>query len=549
MTKFVTRRELIQATVCWGAVAILQGPVLDAAESSPVLTPLDVGSRLELAVDPRWIASLDGLRLVQHRPVPREIVLSSPPDVVDPKRRSWESMFGYVSVLKDGDLYRMYYRDARPSSDPDGHEFFCYAESRDAIHWTKPNLKLFAIPGSDDGNAITEENKAEPGDDDPDHLPCISHNMRPFIDLRPGVPESERYKALAGGFNSSRRPAGFWALASGDGIHWRKLRKEWVIDRSNWPHGSDSTPACTHWSETEAQYVAYIRIRVNPNRPTEGRVGGLRWIGRVTSQDFVHWSQVTPMRPLVTELDPGKVSGRKVHFYTNETHPYFRNRQLLIASPVRFFTGTVFSQGELARMPAEIQNHQREHSVGYSDAVLLTTRPGELSYRQPFAEAYFRPGPNPLHWGNRSSYPYMRFVPTGDAEMSQFARHGRGSYSYVQRYSLRTDGFASVNAPLAGGELLTRLLKFTGNRLVINFSTSGAGSLRVELQDEEGNPLPGYTFDDAVRHVGDATSHTVRWKSGSDVGRFQGHMVRLRIIMHDADLYSFRFSGDVANPE
>ena len=92
-------------------------------------------------------------------------------------------------------------------------------------------------------------------------------------------------------------------------------------------------------------------------------------------------------------------------------------------------------------------------------------------------------------------------------------------------------------------------MKFSGNRLVINFSTSGAGSLRVELQDEEGNPLPGYTFDDAVRHVGDATSHTVRWKSGSDVGRFQGHMVRLRIIMHDADLYSFRFSGDVANPE
>ena len=159
MTKFVTRRKLIQATVCWGAVAILQGPVLDAAESSPVLTPLDVDSRLELAVDPRWIASLDGLRLVQHRPVPREIVLSSPSGVVDPRRRSWESMFGYVSVLKDGDLYRMYYRDARPSSDPDGHEFFCYAESRDGIHWTKPDLQLFSIPGSDAGNAITEENK------------------------------------------------------------------------------------------------------------------------------------------------------------------------------------------------------------------------------------------------------------------------------------------------------------------------------------------------------------------------------------------------------
>ena len=528
----------------FGAVAVSGIPFLYADESSADQSPLDVGSRLELALDPRWIASMDGMRLQQHRPVPREIVLSSPKGVVDPKRRSWESMFGYVSVLKDGDLYRMYYRDARPSSDPDGHEFFCYAESRDGVHWTKPNLQLFSIPGSDDGNAITEENKAEPGDDDPDHLPCISHNMRPFIDTRPSVPKSERYKALAGGFNSSRRPAGFWALVSGDGIHWRKLRKQWVIDRSNWPHGSDSTPACAHWSEAEEQYVAYIRIRVDPNNPTKGRNGGgLRWIGRITSKDFLNWSKVTPMKPLVAEHDPGKISGRTVHFYTNETHPYFRNRQLLIASPVRFFEGTVFSEEELAKLPAEVQHHQREQSVGYSDAVLLTTRPGELSYQQPFAEAYFRPGPNPIHWGNRSSYPYMRFVPTGDAEMSQFARHGRGSYSYVQRYSLRTDGFASINATLAGGELLTRPLKFTGNRLVINYSTSGAGSVRVEIQDQQGNPLPGFTLGDAIRHVGNAIEHTVGWKQGSDLGKLQDQRIRLRIVMHDADLYSFRFAG------
>ena len=549
MTDSWTRRGMLQATASVGASAVFQSPGLRATAASVDSTPLDVGARLELAIEPRWIASMEGLRLQQQRPVPREIVLSSPSGVVDPRRRSWESMFGYVSVLKDGDLYRMYYRDARPSSDPDGHEFFCYAESRDGIHWTKPDLQLFSIPGSDAGNAITEENKANPEDDDPDHLPCISHNLRPFIDTRPGVPASERYKALAGGFNSSRRPAGFWALVSGDGIHWRKLRQDWVIDRSHWPHGSDSTPACAHWSEAESQYVAYIRIRVDPSNPTKGRVGGLRWIGRITSEDFVHWSKVTPMKPLVTDLDPGKISGRSVHFYTNETHPYFRNRQLLIASPVRFFTGTVFSPEELARMPAEIQHHQREHSVGYSDAVLLTTRPGELSYRQPFAEAYFRPGPNPLHWGNRSSYPYMRFVPTGDAEMSQFARHGRGSYSYVQRYSLRTDGFASVNAPLAGGELLTRPLKFRGNRLLVNFATSGAGSLRVELQDAQGQPLPGYTLNDAIRHVGDAINHTVRWKLGSDVGRFQDRLIRLRIVLHDADLYAFRFAQDVATAD
>ena len=136
----------------------------------------------------------------------------------------------------------------------------------------------------------------------------------------------------------------------------------------------------------------------------------------------------------------------------------------------------------------------------------------------------------------------MRFVPTGDAEMSQFARHGRGSYSYVQRYSLRTDGFASVNASLAGGALLTRPLKFAGNRIGINYSTSGAGSVRVEIQDQQGKPLSGYTLDDAVRHVGDAIEHTVRWQRGSDVNGLRDRVIRLRIVMHDADLFSFHFA-------
>ncbi len=125
---------------------------------------------------------------------------------------------------------------------------------------------------------------------------------------------------------------------------------------------------------------------------------------------------------------------------------------------------------------------------------------GQLFYNQPFAEAYLRPGLDIRNWSNRSTYPFVQFVPTGEAEMSQFVQHGRSTYSYVQRYSLRTDGFASIRASLAGGELLTRALKFDGRQLVINYSTSGAGSVRVEIQNRQGIPLPGYTLDDAIRH-------------------------------------------------
>ena len=516
-------------TAGWLA-SVVAGPV-----ESPDASPIQIASRLELAVDPRWIDQMKGLQLRQHSPQPREIVL----------RKTGGN--GYMTVLKDGPVYRMYYRYIVPSDDPDGHEFYCYAESRDGIHWIKPDLGLFDIPGTDERNAITEENKARPGDDDPDHFPCVSHNLRPFLDYRSGVVVDERYKALGGGYNSGSSNAGYWALVSGDGIHWRKLCKDWVIDRSNWPHGSDSTPACVFWSEAEEKYVAYIRIRVNRDNPTIGQVGGLRWIGRITSADFIRWSKVTPMRPMSSAgPDAEKIAGRSMHYYTNETQPYYRNPHLYVATPARFFVGTAFRRDQIGQLPEEMKSYPPDAAgAGYTDAILLTTRPGRLDYRRPFAEAFLRPGLDVRSWGNRSTYPNVNLVPTSDSEMSFYVRHGAAAYGYIQRYALRADGFASVAAPLEGGELITRPLLFDRMNgevnLQINYSTSGAGSVRIEIQDVHGNAVPGLALADAEPNVGDAIDQPVRWQSGSNVSRLAGTPLRLRIVMHDADLYSFRF--------
>ena len=45
-----------------------------------------------------------------------------------------------------------------------------------------------------------------------------------------------------------------------------------------------------------------------------------------------------------------------------------------------------------------MKEHLSELSVGYTDAILLTTRPSELEYRQQFEEAYLRPGPDIRSW-------------------------------------------------------------------------------------------------------------------------------------------------------
>lgn len=106
---------------------------------------------------------------------------------------------------------------------------------------------------------------------------------------------------------------------------------------------------------------------------------------------------------------------------------------------------------------------------------------------------------------------------------------------------MRLDGFASAQASYAGGELITKPLTFQGQELAINFGTSAAGGITVEIQDPAGNPLPGFSLDDAQQQIGNEIRRVVSWKQGSDVSSLAGKPVRLRFVIKDADLYAFQF--------
>ena len=82
--------------------------------------------------------------------------------------------------------------------------------------------------------------------------------------------------------------------------------------------------------------------------------------------------------------------------------------------------------------------------------------------------------------------------------------------AYLERLTLRLDGFASLNAPFDGGEMTTRPFTFSGERLEINFSTSAAGSIRVEVQDDDGRPMPGHGLDECREVIGDEIARSVR---------------------------------------
>jgi hypothetical protein len=88
---------------------------------------------------------------------------------------------------------------------------------------------------------------------------------------------------------------------------------------------------------------------------------------------------------------------------------------------------------------------------------------------------------------------------------------------------------------------VTRLLLFKGGQLVLNFATRPLGSVRVEVQNADGKPLEGLALADCQELRGDEIQQAVTWSAGDRLRRLAGKPVRLRFVLHDADLFSFRF--------
>ncbi len=471
------------------ATAVFTTSGRDLPSSTRAAQPIDIGSRRELFVDRLLIDRMTGVELRLQRPIkaPRSV---SPL----PERH-------YMTVIKDGDLFRAYWRGSDPLYQGEIHtghagETVEYAESRDGRDWVFPILNLHDVGGSRNNNVLLARQ------------PPLLTNFTPFLDTRAEVLPNERFKALAGypGEGDKRglreRGRGLFAFVSPDGIHWTK-RGEVIPYRPQWRHAFDSQNVA-FWSPAERQYVCYFRTWTSPER--------LRSISRTTSADFQHWTVPVPMNP----NRPGE------HLYTNQTHPYFRAPHIYIALPTRFVPGRGDSKSD------EPQDRNA------TDILLMTSRAGSEKYDRTFHEAFIRPGMDAARWKNRANYAALNVVPTGKSEMSIYHRSG-------ERYVLRTDGFVSVNAGSNEGELLTRPLIFSGNTLHLNISTSAAGGLRAELRDEAGQAIPGFGLEDCQVVYGDAIDLAVRWKDGNDLSSLAGKVVRLRFVMTECDLYSFQF--------
>lgn len=414
--------------------------------------------------------------------VERRLHHPQPREIVLKLDHPWEGQTSaYFATVQDGDRILMYYR-GEVSSGSDG-QVCCVAESRDGIHFERVRAELFEFEGSKDNNIIWKGVGA--------------HNFTPFLDTNPDAKPNEKFKAVG----YSHHGQGLGVFASPDGIHWREL-----LDRPAITNGAFDSQNLAFWDPQRSCYVDFHR---------KGR-NGVRDIMTCTSQDFLTWTE-----PVFLEYSDNRLE----HLYTNGIQRYSRASHLYIGFPARFVPGRTKIEG---REPP-----------GISDAIFMTSRDGLRFHR--WSKAFIRPSTEPEVWTDRNNYPAWGLIETGSEELSIYwTEHYRHPGMRLRRAVIRKDGFVSLQAAGKVGEILTRPLRFDGNRLEVNYATDATGWIRFELCKLDGTPVKGFTLYDSEALFGNELQHTVQWQGGS-LERHTGEPVRLRIRMENADLYSLRF--------
>jgi hypothetical protein len=453
-----------------------------------------VGSRRELFVDDALIERMEGAELRLHHPEPREIAL-----VHD---APWEgSGSGYHSVFKDGERYRMYYKAWQLDVSAAGvktnaHPLFCCtAESDDGIHWRKPELGLNEFNGTKANNIVIASGKFGEANADAGH-PAV------FKDDNPAAAPDARYKAII----RSATPKGLLAFKSADGLHWSPMQETPVIT-----DGAFDSQNLAFWDAERGVYRAYWRIfTAGVTDEKNWKPAGHRAIRTATSKDFLHWEN---------QADLTYTDSPAEHLYTNQVKPYYRAPHVLIGFPTRY-TERGWSESMRALPEREHREWRAKANQRYGTAIteglFMASRDGVRFKR--WNEAFMRPGiEREGTWNYGQQYIAWQVVETKSAlegapnELSLYAgeNYWTGTSSAVRRYTLRLDGFVSVNAPMRGGELVTKPITFTGSKLALNFSTSAAGSVRVEIQDADGRALPGFALDDCEETFGDSIEREI----------------------------------------
>ena len=259
---------------------------------------------------------------------------------------------------------------------------------------------------------------------------------------------------------------------------------------------------------------------------------GCRCIKTAVSDDFYHWSEPE-------DLKYGDQPAYQL--YTNNIAPYYRAPHIIFGFPTRYY------DRPWTRMYEELPNPERRWTGRYAmtDGLFMTSRDGLNFHR--FDDVPFFPSgiEGDGNWVYGDAYPAHGMVETPSDrknepnQISMFAPDL--AENAIRRYVIRLDGFVSLHAKYPDTELLTKPFIFDGDRLEFNYRTTVSGHFYVEFLDEKGIPFRGYEMKYCDEMFGDTVARDVSWRRNRDLSPLKGKTFRMRIVMRECDLFSFRF--------
>jgi hypothetical protein len=483
--------------------------------------------------------------------------------------KPWEGMIGWVSIYRNPQTgkFQMWYQayNEKRKEDKRLKCVVAYAESADGKNWVKPNLGLFAYYEVKDTNIVLVGASNGYGD-----RYCNSV----LVDTRETDP-SRRYKMVYYDWepdDERNRGAGTHVAFSPDGIHWakhegmvhktsygikgaqplffdeniyvegpvkdRRPRKSWLVPISM----SDAQDV--FYDDLKQCYVGYGKMWMH------GPDGGSHWkhgMGRIESQDFIHWSKPQFI------LSVGDDDPPQHEFHT---------------SPVFLYNRQYFSLNQILN-----------RSAGTIDVELMSSRDG-FQWDRPYIGYHFlqrgKAGDfdaatlltngTPAIVGDEMWFYYgaYRGSAIGAVGLDQQVTGSKDFYSGVGLATMKKDRFVAITpdpriharnslkitretvgkpAPKLAkantiGQVTLKPISLNQVRSMTLNGDASHGKIFVELLNEEGFRVRGYSKEDAVPIVADSVDAVVKWKE-RELAQLKPGRYIIRIHLDNAKLFAF----------
>ncbi len=480
---------------------------------------INIGSRREVFWDDTMLnTERTRTETRMHEPIKRECVVRFDDD--------WGGDgCNYISVIQDGDTYRMYVNVHRTPEHPDRENWKesveLYMESKDGIHWEKPNLGICNFKGSTENNIMFTYLPDDP-------LTRVGDGFRVMIDPRPDCPPDEKYKAV-GDMESK-----LFLFTSPDGKYFTRRH---ALDLD----GQFDSVNSLIYDENTKTYRCFYRTYHPGHTPMNG--GWIRQISHSESTGLKNWTKEQVLR-YNTLVD--------WQLYTNAISPYFRANHIYVGFPARYIERPIEWTDNYEELKGKEMRHHRFETYGErrcgistSDCLFMTSHDG-INWTR-YNNAFLKPGlENGRNWNYGDCYISAGMVETKSLyegepnEISFYVGENRwmGTPGEIYRYTMRLDGFVSQyvgwDSTWGSPALVTKKFIFDGDELYINFSTSAFGHMQIKLMADDG------TWLETNEIFGDDVDRHVRFKNGSPKD-LKGKPVVMEIKMRDAEIYSFKF--------